>query len=110
MHTRMQAVEVLHPAVRILTLPPIVIGVTLLLMYALEGFLTLRELLVCELFLLLIPIAAYPLREILHIGKGSAVRRHNGGRKSCNGLKKHKNQRGKILDSDLPPAAEQLVQ
>lgn len=38
MHTRMQAVEVLHPAVRILTLPPIVIGVTLLLMYALEGF------------------------------------------------------------------------
>lgn len=85
MHTRMQAVEILHPAVRILTLPPIVIGVTLLLMYALEGFLTLRELLVCELFLLLIPIAAYPLREILHIGKGSAVRRHNGGRKSCNG-------------------------
>lgn len=69
MHTRMQAVEVLHLAVRILTLPPIVIGVTLLLMYALEGFLTLRELLVCELFLLLIPIAAYPLREILHIGK-----------------------------------------
>ena len=65
----MQAVEVLHLAVRILTLPPIVIGVTLLLMYALEGFLTLRELLVCELFLLLIPIAAYPLREILHIGK-----------------------------------------
>ena len=69
MHTRMQAVEVLHLAVRILTLPPIVIGVTLLLMYALEGFLTLRELLVCELFLPLIPIAAYPLREILHIGK-----------------------------------------
>lgn len=29
----------------------------------------LRELLVCELFLLLIPIAAYPLREILPIGK-----------------------------------------
>ena len=58
MHTRMQAVEVLHLAVRILTLPPIVIGVTLLLMYALEGFLALRELLVCELFLLLIPIAA----------------------------------------------------
>lgn len=84
-HTQMQAVEVLHPAVRILTLPPIVIGVTLLLMYALEGFLTLRELLVCELFLLLIPIAAYPLREILPGGKGSAVRRHNGGRKSCNG-------------------------
>ena len=51
MHTRMQAVEVLHLAVRILTLPPIVIGVTLLLMYALEGFLTLRELLVCEEFL-----------------------------------------------------------
>lgn len=69
MHTRMQAVDILHLAVRILTLPPIVIGVTLLLMYALEGFLTLRELLVCELFLLLIPIAAYPLREILHIGK-----------------------------------------
>lgn len=67
MHTRMQAVEVLHPAVRILTLPPIVIGVTLLLMYALEGFLTLRELLVCELFLLLIPIAAYPLQAILPI-------------------------------------------
>ena len=69
MHTRLQAVEILHLAVRILTLPPIVIGVTLLLMYALEGFLTLRELLVCELFLLLIPIAAYPLREILRIGK-----------------------------------------
>lgn len=69
MHTRMQAVDVLHLAVRILTLPPIVIGVTLLLMYALEGFLTLRELLVCELFLLLIPIAAYPLWEILRIGK-----------------------------------------
>ena len=68
-NTRLQAAAVLHLTVRILTLPPIVIGVTLLLMYALEGFLTLRELLVCELFLLLIPIAAYPLREILHIGK-----------------------------------------
>lgn len=38
MHTRMQAVEILHLAVRILTLPPIVIGVTLLLMYAWKDF------------------------------------------------------------------------
>lgn len=30
---------------------------------------TLRELLLCELFLLLIPMAAYPIREIFHIGK-----------------------------------------
>ena len=59
MHTRLQAVEILHLAIRILTLPPIVIGVTLLLMYALEGFLTPWELLVCELFLLLIPIAQH---------------------------------------------------
>ena len=52
-----------HLAVRILTLPPIVIGVTLLLMYAPAGLLTRREL------LLVIPLAAYPLREIFHIGK-----------------------------------------
>ena len=38
----------LHLAVRILTLPPIVIGVTLLLMYAPTGLLTRRELLLCE--------------------------------------------------------------
>lgn len=37
----------LHLAVRILTLPPIVIGVTLLLMYAPTGLLTRRELLLC---------------------------------------------------------------
>ena len=59
----------LHLAVRILTLPPIVIGVTLLLMYAPAGLLTRRELLLCEVFLLVIPLAAYPLREIFHIGK-----------------------------------------
>ncbi len=59
----------LHLAVRILTMPPIVIGVTLLLMYVPAGLLTLRELLWCEVFLLLIPLAAYPLREIFHIGK-----------------------------------------
>ena len=34
-----------HLAVRILTLPPIVIGVTLLLMYASAGLLTSRKLL-----------------------------------------------------------------
>lgn len=44
----------LHLAVRILTLPPIVIGVTLLLMYAPAGLLTRRELLLCEVFLLVI--------------------------------------------------------
>ena len=59
----------LHLALRILTLPPIVIGVTLLLMYAPTGLLTRRELLLCEVFLLVIPLAAYPLREIFHIGK-----------------------------------------
>ena len=69
MHTRMQAVEILHLAVRILTLPPIVIGVTLLLMYALEGFFDAAGAAGVRAFLLLIPIAAYPLREILHIGK-----------------------------------------
>ena len=59
----------LHLAVRILTMPPIVIGVTVLLLYAPAGLLTMRELLWCEAFLLLIPLAAYPLREIFHIGK-----------------------------------------
>ena len=44
----------LHLAVRILTLPPIVIGVTLLLMYAPTGLLTRRELFLCEVFLLII--------------------------------------------------------
>ena len=53
----------LHLAVRILTLPPIVIGVTLLLMYAPTGLLTRRELFLCEVFLLVIPLAAYPLRD-----------------------------------------------
>ena len=67
-NTRVQAAELLHLTVRILTLPPIVIGVTLLLMYVPAGLLTLRELLLCELFLLFIPMAAYPLREIFHIG------------------------------------------
>lgn len=68
-NTRLQAAEVLHLTVRILTLPPIVIGVTLLLMYVPAELLTLRELLLCELFLLFIPMAAYPLQEIFHIGK-----------------------------------------
>lgn len=45
----LQAAEVLHLTVRILTLPPILIGVTLLLMYVPAGLLTLRELLLCEL-------------------------------------------------------------
>ena len=66
-NTRLQAAEVLHLTVRILTLPPIVIGVTLLLMYVPAELLTLRELLLCELFLLFIPMAAYPLKEIFHI-------------------------------------------
>lgn len=38
-------------------------------MYAPAKLMTLRELLLCELFLLLIPMAAYPIREIFHIGK-----------------------------------------
>ena len=54
---------------RILTLPPIVIGITVFLMYVPAKLLTLRELLLCELFLLLIPMAAYPIREIFRIGK-----------------------------------------
>lgn len=56
----------LHLALRILTLPPIVIGVTLLLMYAPTGLLTRRELLLCEVFLLVIPLAAYPLGDLPH--------------------------------------------
>ncbi len=63
------APEVLHLMVRVLTLPPIVIGVTVLLMYVPAGLLKLRELFWCEVFLLFIPLAAYPLREILHIGR-----------------------------------------
>ena len=66
---------IFHLIVRILTLPPIVIGITVLLMYVPANLLTLRELLLCELFLLLIPMAAYPIREIFHIGKRSEERR-----------------------------------
>ena len=55
-----RAAELLHLTVRILTLPPIVTGLTLVLMYAPAGLLTLRELLLCEVFLLLVPLAAYP--------------------------------------------------
>ena len=66
---RERAVGVSHLIVRILTLTPIIIGITLLLMYIPAELLTLRELLLCELFLLLIPMAAYPIREIFRIGK-----------------------------------------
>ena len=66
---RERSVGVSHLIVRILTLTPIIIGITLLLMYVPAELLTLRELLLCELFLLLIPMAAYPIREIFHIGK-----------------------------------------
>ena len=66
---RERSVGVSHLIVRILTLPPIIIGITLLLMYIPAELLTLRELLLCELFLLLIPMAAYPIREIFRIGK-----------------------------------------
>ena len=38
-------------------------------MYVPAKLMTLRELLLCELFLLLIPMAAYPIREIFHIEK-----------------------------------------
>ena len=65
-----RAAELLHITVRILTLPPIVIGVTLAMLYARGGLMTLRELLLSELFLLLIPLAAYPLRELFRIGAG----------------------------------------
>ena len=61
--------RITHLVVRVLTLPPIVTGLTLVLMYAPAGLLTLRELLLCEVFLLLVPWAAYPLREIFHIGR-----------------------------------------
>ena len=61
--------RITHLVVRVLTLPPIVTGLTLVLMYAPAGLLTLRELLLCEVFLLLVPLAAYPLREIFHIGQ-----------------------------------------
>lgn len=61
--------RITHLIVRVLTLPPIVTGLTLVLMYAPAGLLTLRELLLCEVFLLLVPLAAYPLREIFHIGR-----------------------------------------
>ena len=71
--------DLLHLAVRILTLPPIVIGVTLLLMYAPARLLTRKELLLCEVFLLFIPLAAYPLREIFRIGKN----RRNGQRNTA---------------------------
>ena len=42
---------IFHLIVRILTLPPIVIGITVLLMYVPATLLTLRELLLCELSL-----------------------------------------------------------
>ena len=61
--------RITHLVVRVLTLPPIVTGLTLVLMYAPAGLLTLHELLLCEVFLLLVPLAAYPLREIFHIGR-----------------------------------------
>ena len=61
--------RITHLVVRVLTLPPIVTGLTLVLMYAPAGLLTLRELLLCEVFLLLVPLAAYPLREIFPIGQ-----------------------------------------
>lgn len=61
--------RITHLVVRVLTLPPIVTGLTLVLMYAPARLLTLRELLLCEVFLLLVPLAAYPLREIFHIGR-----------------------------------------
>jgi len=61
--------RITHLVVRVLTLPPIVTGLTLVLTYAPAGLLTLRELLLCEVFLLLVPLAAYPLREIFHIGR-----------------------------------------
>ena len=60
-----RAAELLHLTVRILTLPPIVIGVTLAMLYVRGGLMTL-----CELLLLLIPLAAYPLREPFRIGAG----------------------------------------
>ena len=63
-----RAAELMHLTVRILTLPPIVIGVTLVMLYARSGLMTLRELLLSELFLLLIPLAAYPLREPFRSG------------------------------------------
>jgi len=66
---RERSVGVSHLIVRILTLTPIIIGITLLPMYVPAELLTLRKLLLCELFLLLIPMAAYPIREIFRIGK-----------------------------------------
>ena len=52
--------RIFHLIVRILTLPPIVIGITVLLMYVPAKIMTLRELLLCELFLLLIHTVQQP--------------------------------------------------
>ena len=48
-------------------------------MYVPAKLMTLRELLLCELFLLLIPMAAYPIREIFHIGKDRRKGQHGAG-------------------------------
>ena len=65
MHTLTQTLDKIT---RVLTLPPIVTGLTVLLLYVPCRAMTLRECLLSELFLLVIPALAYPLRELFHIG------------------------------------------
>ena len=69
---------IFHLIVRILTLPPIVIGITVLLMYVPANLLTLRELLLCELFLLLIPH-----KEVIHGGAPCTAPVHRGSQARC---------------------------
>ena len=68
---------IFHLIVRILTLPPIVIGITVLLMYVPANLLTLRELLLCELF-----FAAHPHGCISYTGDISHWKDRRKGQRS----------------------------
>lgn len=59
----------INKVTRALTLPPIVTGLTVLLLYQFTGSISHTDFIVSEFCFLLVPIMAYPVREIFHIGE-----------------------------------------
>ncbi|MEA5026991.1 hypothetical protein SDC9_144637 [bioreactor metagenome] len=60
--------ERIEKITRVLTMPPLVTGLTVLLLYEVQA-LNMMEFIMAEGCLLFFPALAYPFREIFHIGK-----------------------------------------
>jgi len=60
--------KIIEKLIRIITIPPLITGVTVLILYEV-GSMTMLEFIIAEFCLLVFPALAYPFREVFKIGK-----------------------------------------